>query len=212
MNRNRTYGTLGVAGRIGAVLGAHALLIVLAAQASPELRQAIAPIMVSLITPPRPVPLPSMPPRPSDPKPRPVAQPVAPPRTPESLENAIPVETPAREWAVATETFPVSAAPAMAPVPALIPPRFDAAYLRNPAPIYPALSRRLGEQGKVFLRVFVGADGSPQQVEIRTSSGSARLDRAAKEAVGQWRFVPARQGAQAVGGWVIVPISFVLEG
>ncbi|MBI2312457.1 MAG: TonB family protein [Betaproteobacteria bacterium] len=203
---NRNYDTLGFAGRIGAVLGGHVLLLVLVVQASPELRQAIAPIMVSLITPARPLP-PSpapTPPRRSDPKPRAVAQPVAPPRAPEPVANAITVETPVREPAPAAAVPPAPAVSAGAPPPPLVPPRFDAAYLRNPAPPYPALSRRLGEQGKVLLRVFVGADGRPQQVEIRTSSSSARLDRAAKEAVGQWRFVPARQGDQAVGGWVIV--------
>lgn len=90
-------------------------------------------------------------------------------------------------------------------------PRFDADYLHNPRPVYPPMSRRMGEEGKVFLRVRVEADGRPSQVEIKTSSGSLRLDQAAEDAVRRWRFIPAKRGGEAVSAWVIVPISFNLK-
>lgn len=90
--------------------------------------------------------------------------------------------------------------------------RFDAAYLNNPPPAYPALSRRMREQGRVLLRVFVTADGRPDRIELNESSGSSRLDAAAEAAVARWRFVPARQGDRDVDAWVIVPIVFKLEG
>jgi protein TonB len=48
-------------------------------------------------------------------------------------------------------------------------------------------------------------------VEIRTSSGVERLDRAALDAVRRWRFVPARQGDTPVDAWVLVPIRFSLD-
>ena len=46
---------------------------------------------------------------------------------------------------------------AQAPVPVLpvIPPNFNADYLDNPPPAYPAESRRLREEGRVILRVLV---------------------------------------------------------
>jgi protein TonB len=59
--------------------------------------------------------------------------------------------------------------------------------------------------------VFVTANGAAEVVELRTSSGSSRLDQAAIETVKRWRFVPARQGDQAVAAWVLVPIAFSLE-
>lgn len=93
----------------------------------------------------------------------------------------------------------------------VIPPRFDAAYLQNPAPTYPPLSRRMGEEGRVILRVFVEPDGRPSQVDIRTGSGSPRLDQAALDAVRRWKFVAAKQGNEAVGAWVLVPIVFSLK-
>lgn len=89
--------------------------------------------------------------------------------------------------------------------------RFDADYLKNPAPPYPALSRRLGEEGKVLLRVLVTPQGTAETVQIKTSSGSTRLDESAQATVARWRFVPARQGEQAVSSWVLVPIIFKLE-
>jgi protein TonB len=104
-------------------------------------------------------------------------------------------------------------APQEPPPPApLVLPRFDAAYLQNPAPAYPALSRRAGEKGKVLLRVVVRPDGTPETVELRQSSGAVRLDEAALEAVRKWRFVPARRGDTPVTAAVIVPIVFSLEG
>lgn len=96
-------------------------------------------------------------------------------------------------------------------VPEATPPRFDAAYLHNPKPEYPRLARRLGEQGTVLLNVFVDASGVPQKIELYTSSGSPRLDQAARETVQRWKFLPARQGDRAVGAWIVVPIRFVLE-
>lgn len=99
-----------------------------------------------------------------------------------------------------------AAVPAVPPV--LSPPRFDAGYLHNPAPDYPVLSQRLGEQGRVLLRVHVSAEGQAQEVLLQQSCGHARLDEAARRAVQRWRFVPARLGTLAVAAWVVVPIRF----
>jgi protein TonB len=92
------------------------------------------------------------------------------------------------------------------------PPVFNADYLVNPPPPYPTLSRRKGEEGRVVLRVLVNAAGTAQTVEIRASSGHERLDMAARDTVRRWKFVPARRGAEPVPAWVLVPISFRLEG
>ncbi len=113
------------------------------------------------------------------------------------------ISSPVKTVAIAT-----AAAPPLAPV---VPPRFDADYLENPAPAYPTLSRRLGEFGSVLLRVYVSAEGAAAQVEIRQSSGYERLDKAARDTVQRWRFVPAKQGGQGVDAWVLVPISFSLR-
>ena len=91
-------------------------------------------------------------------------------------------------------------------------PRFDVGYLENPAPVYPVISRRMREEGKVLLRVFVEPNGRPSQIQVSASSDSLRLDKAAQEAVWQWKFVPAQRDSEAVGAWVLVPIVFSLRG
>jgi protein TonB len=88
----------------------------------------------------------------------------------------------------------------------------NAAYLRNPAPLYPEAARRSGEQGMVTLRVRVARDGAASSVAVERSSGSPHLDAAAQEAVKAWRFTPARRGADAVESWMLVPIVFRLDG
>lgn len=184
------------------------------------------PLMASLILPnppepqrpPEPLPhkvrpLPAAEPRPLAPPPllsAPQAAPtpvtVAPPPEPAPLPAVQPPPAPAPEEPAAVAAPPAPTAPA--PV---IGPRFDADYLDNPAPAYPPLSRRLGEEGRVLLRVYVLADGSVGQVVVRESSGHERLDRAAADTVRRWRFVPARQADEPIPAWVLVPISFSLR-
>jgi len=190
--------------------------------ATPTAPPAATPLMARLVveeqarsappaaTPPAPRPAPR--PRPASHRqaapttaPAPVAEaPVA--EAPVTMPSAEPTPTPTA--APAAPKAPAATAPAAVPVSA---PRFDAAYLNNPPPAYPPLSRRLGEEGRTVLRVFVDADGRPARSELATSSGSPRLDQAALAAVARWRFVPARQGETAVGAWVLVPIAFTLR-
>lgn len=90
-------------------------------------------------------------------------------------------------------------------------PRYQAAYLNNPQPSYPAMSRKQREEGTVRLHVMVDANGRAETVKVKASSGHERLDMAARAAVQEWRFVPARQHGQNIAGWVEVPIQFQLE-
>ena len=90
-------------------------------------------------------------------------------------------------------------------------PSYKAAYLHNPRPAYPRISRRRGEQGKVLLRVKVATNGKATSVILTKSSGSNRLDNAARKTVYKWRFIPAKSKGKPVSGWVIVPIVFKLN-
>ena len=191
---------------------AHALLIALIAVVVPaeQLKAAIQPMAVRLveILPDLPKPKPPEPPKPKKLQP--------PPQLPLLASNTVsdtapafvvPPQPPAPPKAVPIDVAPAPATVAVAVTAA----RFDADYLHNPKPVYPHASRRLGEQGKVLLRVFVSAAGLAEKVEIKLGSGFARLDQAAEEAVSRWRFVPARRGEQPVEGAVIVPIVFRLD-
>lgn len=123
-------------------------------------------------------------------------------QTVEVVERPAPPPPPAPK----VQPAPVPRAPAV-----VEPPRFDLAYLNNPAPAYPVFAKRAREQGVVMLRVRVDASGNVEGIDIHKSSGSDRLDKAALAAVRQWRFVPARQGNRPVAGVALVPINFQLE-
>jgi protein TonB len=225
---------------VAAHVGGLALLARLADER--PLPAELVPIQVALIEAPaavEPAPAPPPepvvePPRPPEPEPPPVVRPPEPAPPPPKpvvkkptpkpvVKKPAPVtESPtalsaAEEAAPPPPPPPAPAPPAAAPAATAAPAtvtaaRFDAAYLNNPRPGYPALSRRLREEGQVTLRVLVSPDGQPAQVELRNSSGSERLDRAAREAVARWRFVPARRGDIAIESWVLVPIVFKLQG
>jgi len=147
---------------------------------------------------------------------RPRAAPRRAPVTPPPIMTSSAPATTASSFTVAPQAEPrpieVQPAPPQPPIPpAITSARFDADYLQNPKPVYPSLSRRMGEEGKVVLRVRVSAQGLPLSVEIRQSSGFERLDEAARAAVERWRFVPARQGSEAIEASVLVPLHFSLD-
>lgn len=77
-------------------------------------------------------------------------------------------------------------------------------------PVYPASSRRAGEEGTVRLRVLVDERGRPGDVKVMTSSGFSRLDQAAIDAVKRWRFQAATNGSQPIKTWTQVAITFKL--
>jgi protein TonB len=125
-----------------------------------------------------------------------------------SAPIGLPAPSPVQNSAPAAPA-PVTATPTPSPKIAL--PSTQADYLNNPKPAYPALSRRLGEQGRAVVRVLIGADGLPQKAELHTSSGFERLDRAALDTVMRWRYVPGKRGDVPEAMWFNVPLNFVLE-
>ena len=171
--------------------------------------------------PPKPEPPKPEPPKPEPPKPEPVK-----PEPPKPAPRAEPVKTEARPEPVKIDTPPppVAAPPAPAPAPVAPPappappaPKttartevsISASYAAaNRKPEYPKMSLRLGEQGTVVLTVMVKSDGSASEVEVKSSSGFARLDRAAADAVKTWHFNPATVDGKAVDKSYEVPITF----
>jgi protein TonB len=196
------------------------------AEVAPPVQQ---PPKVAQLPPPLPVPEPEPPPvaRP-EPEPHPEPPPVRVETPPEPVPAPLPpvpvariepetarVAPPPEPVRPPPPPAPVAVAPPPAPVAESAPitePLYGADYLRNPKPVYPIMSRRMGEQGVVLLRVFVTAAGDPREVVLKEGSGYSRLDRAAQDVVQRWKFVPARRGSQAVDAWVLVPIRFSLKG
>ncbi|MDR0776302.1 MAG: TonB family protein [Azonexus sp.] len=197
-------------------------LVVLAWPRTPAVAATPLPLQVQLIevqqSMPELQPVSAPPPAPTKPateppvrqKKRPVLA-MSPEQQPPTLATPLVAAPPeiVAEPAQAAPTTAVATAPAAGLV--LIAARYNAAYLNNPEPKYPPLSRRFGEEGKVLLRVQVTTDGRASAVELEKSSNYTRLDEAARQAVASWRFVPARRGDEAVEASVIVPIVFRLD-
>lgn len=84
-------------------------------------------------------------------------------------------------------------------------------YLREPAPRYPPQSRKLREQGLVVLRVLIDERGTACSIEVENSSGHARLDLAAREAVARAAFRPYIEDGLPRRAVVLIPIEFSLN-
>ncbi|MER1966399.1 energy transducer TonB [Castellaniella sp. GW247-6E4] len=81
---------------------------------------------------------------------------------------------------------------------------------RRPSPIYPRLSERRGEQGRVVLRVLISPQGGVADVTVHRSSGHSRLDQAAIDAMRSARFRPYTENGIAYKALVDIPFDFVL--
>jgi protein TonB len=86
--------------------------------------------------------------------------------------------------------------------------RFPRKLSANLPPPYPIDALRAGIEGRVVLRVLVGADGRVARLQIESSSGFSSLDAAALDAVRRWRFEPARRLGRAVDFEVLAPVKF----
>jgi TonB family protein len=73
---------------------------------------------------------------------------------------------------------------------------------------YPEAAQRSGEEGTVFVQVYVNEHGAVRKARLMRSSGIDRLDNAAIESVLAWRFKPAQQDGTTVSGWANVRVTY----
>ncbi len=162
----------------------------------PELATVIEPPPPDLPPPVFPVEAPPPPPPPKPEKPKP------PPPKPVQKRPPVP------QAPVETQSQP--AAPAAPAAPRTVS-ASQLGYIVPPNPIYPARSRKAGDQGNVMIRVLVDVTGRPAQVSLQTSSGHPELDQSALSAVRAAQFRPYAEGGLTQAVWVLVPINFVLR-
>ncbi len=206
---------------VAGVLGAHVLAGWGLMQVD-AMRQAVsemAPMMVDLIAAPKPPAPPAPPPPPTPPRgvktPPPAAPIIAAAPSPSPAPPAFVVPPPPTvPVPPAVEAPSAQPAPPAPPAPPPAPKTIAATavqYLDPPAPVYPSASRRLGESGRVLVRVEIDAQGHARQVQLSRSSGSTRLDEAALAAVRVARFKPYTENGSPLVVWTTVPIVFELE-
>ncbi|MDT3705712.1 MAG: energy transducer TonB [Thiobacillus sp.] len=110
------------------------------------------------------------------------------------------------------EPAPLPPAPPAPPEPVTLGTELALTCPERSPPAYPPLARRLGETGKVVLRVELDETGHVVRAGVLASSGSHRLDAAALAAVRTWRCNPAQRDGQAVRSVATQPFNFTLEG
>ncbi len=191
------------------------------AMAAPQPPEVV--VMASIISAP---PIEQAPPEPQaeppKPQPKPVAQPKLKPQ-PLAIKPKAQAEKPAET--VVAQAQPVQATTAAptesdsnaeatassAPPSDTVVKPTKADYLNNPKPEYPALSRRLGEEGKVVISVLINTQGRAEEVRLKKSSGYNRLDDAALRAVKTWGFRAGTRNGVAEAMWFDVPVLFRLD-
>ena len=158
----------------------------------PEMVELQAPEPLPETPPVRP-PQEPPPPKPAPAEPEPKTKPAPAPASPAATSKSAPSATrPARAGGTPGGSPPV--------------PFSAAGGGRFPAPSYPSAARSARIDGTVVLLVTVESSGVPSSVEIRTSSGHAMLDTAARDHLRRnWRW-PAGESRL-----FIVPIKFVLQ-
>jgi protein TonB len=77
------------------------------------------------------------------------------------------------------------------------------------APVYPLIARQAHLQGVVILEAVLDAQGRVESVRVLRSI--PQLDRAAVDAVQQWRFTPALLNGLAVPVVMTVTVNFTLQ-
>lgn len=111
---------------------------------------------------------------------------VAPPRQDNSLNRPLPSDYPGLEKPIFTVKVP---------------------------PNYPTLAARNKQQGTVLLKAILRQDGTIDQIEVmrQLAGGKFGFEKAAIEAVKQWRFLPGKLNGNPVDIEVHLEISFILN-
>jgi protein TonB len=161
-------------------------------------------------------------PRPAPPQPQPAVTKPAPPIKKATVRpkpdtkpspRAI-TETPAAPAPAEPVAPPVAAPPAPPAPQAPAEPKTITSgieYIQAPQLDYPPISRRMGEEGKAILRILVNDKGRAERIQVHKSSGSARLDEAARQAVSHALFKPFVENGRPVAAYTFVDITFQLD-
>ena len=191
------------------VLG-YALVQGLARKIIEVVRQPLETKIVEEVKPPPP----DKPPPPPPPK---LATPPPPYIPPPEVQVQVPVTTPTITAVTAvkpTEPVPPPAAPA-APAPEK--PRapvktaavVDARACEKPP--YPAAALRANETGVVQLNFLIDVDGSVLESNVARSSGSRRLDEAARQGLSLCKFKPGTTDGKPEKSWARIEYQWKIE-
>lgn len=172
--------------------------------------------------PPEPIPEPTQPPKPLDPKPLPRQHfdaPIPLDHPPIASDFPVPDNPPLPPLPLASSgsgegNTGITAIPLPKPTPlapVLVGPSIDQRYARDLQPPYPPEERRAGREGRVVVRVLVGVDGRVKDVQQVSTTSGAFLQATLDQARRKWRFKPATRDGVPIEAWRTMSLSFVLR-
>ena len=82
--------------------------------------------------------------------------------------------------------------------------------LKRVSPVYPAMARNARREGYAIIEATIGRDGAVRDVKL-LKSAHPLLDKAALDAVAQWRYSPTLLNGEAVEVTLSVTVTFALR-
>jgi protein TonB len=101
--------------------------------------------------------------------------------------------------------------PPAPPAPVIVAPGLDPRYAGDLQPDYPAAERRMGNPGKVTVRVLIGTDGRVKEVEPVSATSDAFFRATRDQALRRWRFRPGTRDGVPQAAWRTMSVTFVME-
>ncbi len=204
---------------IGASLLVSGAIITGMIYSAPNVVRALTGTVIEAYNVETPPPPPIDPPKPQpEPKAKTATQPL--PNAPKPLietPTKNPVETTATIYPPINEPVkPVEPGPPVTldppkVVPPLVGARRDGRYAEDFQPAYPASELRAQRDGRVSVRVLVGADGRVKSVEQVSATSAAFFDATKRQALSKWRFKPATRGGVAEESWMTLSVTFEIK-
>ncbi len=212
---DRRFHPAGLLAAVGINAGVVAALMIAAPHVTRTFDDPLETRNIPLIPPPEPTP--------PEPQPRTAAA------TPERIETVTPrIATPADDSKVVFDPLPPIPGPtatgtatgdgtgtaidppAPVPAPVIVAPGLDPRHAGDLQPDYPAAERRMGNPGKVTVRVLIGTDGRVKQVEPVTATSDAFFRATRDQALRRWRFRPGTRDGVPQEAWRTMTVTFVM--
>jgi periplasmic protein TonB len=95
--------------------------------------------------------------------------------------------------------------------PVLVGPQVNPRYANALQPPYPPGMIRAEKEGKVVVRVRIGADGRVKEVQKVEAADDAFYRATVEQAMRRWRFLPATSDGAPVEGWRVMSVVFRLD-
>lgn len=207
-------------GALALSLGASAVFLFGLSLTAPNFERPIETVLkiVDVKDPPVPPPLPEPKPLPrakdvptlDTPRPDPieVTKPIVATATDAPTAPVVDV-APNPEVVVGTGSGVVAKTPVHVPV--VLGPELDTRYADSFQPNYPPGERTAEREGRVVVRVLIGADGRVKQVEPVSAASPAFFEATKRQALAKWRFKPGTRDGVPVEAWRTMGVRFELD-